>query len=177
MNRNYYNLYVSNISSKTNAESLFAFFSQFGKIENFIFFTKCSRRPNPAAMITFAEHTDIDYIIQHYQYVQFDTNSLSLRRTLPRNRPAFERFRSSNELLVSLPSFSTDQEFNETNIRQYFSQYGSVVFCRTVIPLTTFLIDFVDRNSVNHAIVEEPHFYNDQQLVLRNSKIRRIGLI
>ena len=186
MNRNYYSLYVSNISSKTNGESLLyvwipvrtldlctnkfcfsAFFSQFGKIENFIFFTKCSRRPNASAMITFAEHTDIDYIIQHYQYVQFDTNSLSLRRTLPKNRPAFERFRSSNELLISLPSLSTDQEFNETNLRQYFSRYGSVVFCRTVIPLTTFLIDFVDRNSVNRAIVEEPHFYNDQPLVLR----------
>ncbi|CAF1579523.1 unnamed protein product [Adineta ricciae] len=186
MNRNYYNLYVSNISSKTNRESLLyvwipvrtldlctnkfcfsAFFSQFGKIENFKFFTKCSRRPNAAAMITFAEHTDIDYIIQHYQHVQFDTNSLSLRRTLPTNRPAFERFRSSNELLVSLPSLSTDQEFTETSMRQYFSRYGSVVFCRTVIPLTTYLIDFVDLDSVNRAIVEEPHFYNDQQLVLR----------
>jgi hypothetical protein len=74
---------------------------------------------------------------------------------------------SSNELLVSLNSRSNDKQFNEINLRKYFSQYGSIVSCRIVINYTTFLIDFVETNSVDSAILDEPHFYNENELILR----------
>ncbi|UJR10646.1 hypothetical protein I4U23_014841 [Adineta vaga] len=177
MDRNHYNLYVSNISDRTTEASLIKYFSQFGKIECFTFLIKCYRRHTSAAMITYARQTDMNYIIQHSQCVEFDNQTLFLRRTLPMERPAFERFMSSNELLVSLPSLSKDQQFNDVTIRMHFSQYGSIVFCRAVIPSTTYLIDFVNSNSVDCAILDEPHFYNDKQLILRKYvSINRLGL-
>lgn len=117
-------------------------------------------------MITYAASTDIDAIIERYQRVEFDKHSLFLRRTLPKTRRPFERFMTSNELLVSLPDVSTDEQFNETTLRQYFCKYGSIVSCRVVIAFTTFLIDFVHSSSVDRAVLDEPHFYNENELIL-----------
>ncbi|CAF1066119.1 unnamed protein product [Adineta steineri] len=167
MNRNQYNLYVSNVSNKTNGDRLISYFSQFGKIESYTFFAKNSDRHCAAAIITYGISTDIDYIIKQNQRIEFDNRHLFLRRTLPIVRPAFERFMASNELLLSLTYLSDDEQFNEINIRKYFIKYGPIVSCRVVIPYTTFLIDYVDVNSLDCAILDEPHFYNDNELVLR----------
>lgn len=74
---------------------------------------------------------------------------------------------STNELLISLDYRSNDKQFNEINIRKYFSKYGSIVSCRCIIVYTTYLIDFVETNSVDWAILDEPHVYNEQELILR----------
>jgi len=74
---------------------------------------------------------------------------------------------STNELIISLDYLSNDKQFNEINIRKYFSKYGSIVSCRSIIVYTTFLIDFAETNSVDWAILDEPHLYNDKELILR----------
>jgi hypothetical protein len=144
-----------------------SYFAQFGKIESYTFLKRTPQRHSSAALITYGLSVDINSIIRHNQRMQFDGHSLCLRRTLPSTRPAFECFMSSNELLISLTDISTDEQFNEINIRKYFSKYGSIVSCRMVIRHTTYLIDFVDTNSVDCAILDEPHFYNKNELILR----------
>lgn len=74
---------------------------------------------------------------------------------------------SSNQLLISFDSLSNDNQFNEENIRTYFSKYGSIVSCRIVITSTTYLIHFVEANSVDWAILDEPHFFDNKELILR----------
>jgi RNA recognition motif-containing protein len=167
MNRNQYNLYINNVSERTNEDHLMSHFSQFGHIESYTFFQKTSQRNTAAALITYGLSVDINYIIQQNQRISFDGHNLLLRRTLPMHRPAYERFMTSNALLISLANLPNDKEFNEITIRKYLSKYGSIVSCRTVIRCTTFLIDFVDTTSVDWAILDEPHFYNEKELILR----------
>jgi hypothetical protein len=150
-----------------NNFSFSSFFSQFGKIESSTFFPKTSQRHSAAAIITYGLSVDVNKIIKDNQRITFNGQNLFLRRTLPIIRPAYERFMSSNQLLVSLDSLSNDKQFNEINIRKYFSKYGSIVSCRIVILYTTYLIDFVEINSVDWVILDEPHFYNDKELILR----------
>jgi RNA recognition motif-containing protein len=119
MDRNQYNLYINNVSDRTNEDVLKSHFSQYGKIESFTFLTKTSQRHSAAALITYGLSVDINYIIQHNQRINFDGNTLLLRRTLPINSPAYERFMSTNELLISLDKISNDEEFNEINIRNF----------------------------------------------------------
>lgn len=122
-------------------------------------------------IIIYKSSVDIDKTIQKYQGILFDKRKLFLRRTLPITQPPYERFMSSNALLVSLNLYSTsssnDQQFNEKNIRLYFSKYGSIVSCRVVMIYTTYLIYFNETNSVDYIIFNEPHFYNNKELIIR----------
>ncbi len=144
-----------------------SYFSQFGKIESYTFFPKSPQRQNASALITYGLSVDVGKIIENYQGMRFNGHHLFLRRTLPSNRPMFEQIMSSNELLISLKSPSNDEEFNEINLRNYFSKYGSIISCRIVIIHMTFLIKFVETHCVDSAIIDEPHFYNNQELILR----------
>ena len=110
---------------------------------------------------------DVDRIIRECQHLRFDYFTLSLRRTLPAYRPAFERFLVSNELLLTLPVTVYDEEFNQNSIRAYFCRYGSIDSCRILIPHRTYLIDFVNISSVNRAIIAEPHYFNGQPVLVR----------
>ncbi|CAF4233923.1 unnamed protein product, partial [Rotaria sp. Silwood2] len=167
MNRNQYNIYINNIPNITNEDDLISYFSQFGIIESYTFFPKTTLRNSAAAIITYGSSVDINSIIKNNQRIKFNDHPLFLRRTLPVTRPAFERFMSSNELVVSLENSNDDKQFNEISIQKYFSQYGKITSCRIIIPSRAFLIGFIEANSVDCAILDEPHFYNENKLILR----------
>ena len=142
-------------------------FSQFGNIESYTYLRKSFQRNHTAILITYDLSVDLNKIVENYQGIRLDENCLHLRRLLPRNRPMFERVLATNKLIISLNYPSNDDEFNENNIRKYFSKYGSIISCRILIDRTEFLIEFIRSDTVDAVIVDEPHYYNDQQLILR----------
>ncbi|CAF1099954.1 unnamed protein product [Rotaria sordida] len=167
MDRDRYSIYISNVSDITDEDNLISYFSQFGTIESYTYFPKTPQRNSAAVIIAYGLSVDIDSIIKNNQRKKFDDHILFLRRTLPCTRPAFERFMSSNELVVSLDKLNNDKQFNEINIKKYFSKYGKIVSCRIIIPFRTFLIGFIEGNNVDCAILDEPHYYNENKLILR----------
>ncbi|CAF1366924.1 unnamed protein product [Rotaria magnacalcarata] len=167
MNRNECSIYVSHISSNTNEDDLISLFSKFGTIESYTFFSKTSQRNSAAAIITYGLGIDVNSIIRRCQRIKFNDRTLSIRRVLPPTRPAYERFMLSNELVISLDCPTDDSEFNQTNVRKYFSKYGTITSCHIIIPDQTFLLGFIQSDSVDCAILDEPHFHNDNQLIVR----------
>jgi RNA recognition motif-containing protein len=127
-------------------------------------------------LITYGLSVDVNEIIENYQGIRFNGHQLVLRRTLPMTRPMFERIMVSNELLISLKFPLNDEEFNEKNLRNYFCKYGSIISCRIVIIHKTFLIGFAETHCVDTAIIDEPHYYNNQELILQKyASPNRIG--
>lgn len=97
---------------------------------------------------------------------------------LPPSRKPYEFFILSKELVVSSEYSNEDKQFNEINIQKYFSKYGRIMSCRTVIPYKKYLISFMNTNNVDCAILDEPHLYNETMLKLQKyTSPMRINLI